>query len=206
MIVSIATAIIWIFYLQVFLMSYLRQTRASLLITMAGGKTSRARCIVSNMSSEPAFLVEVIAELEQNGTNLSMSVTDRIGFQPSADPEDTGSADASSAHGPVQSGGHVDVGSFQDIFSRAERQLNHKAEDFDHFRIIAVAATNQARGLIAAHRSFEIQNGRVTPVEVEASQVRSRRTRQKIKRVLERLQKEDWIEGLVSDEISIGRK
>ena len=78
-IVSIATAIIWIFYLQVFLMSYLRQTRASLLITMAGGKTSRARCIVSNMSSEPAFLVEVIAELEQNGTNLSMSVTDRIG-------------------------------------------------------------------------------------------------------------------------------
>lgn len=199
--VSVTTAFVWIFYLQIFLMSFMRQTRASLLITMSGPKSSNARCIISNMGSEPAFLVEVVAELEQGGENVSLSVSDRLEESP-ADSSDKGT---SSAHGPIQSGGYVDVGSFQDIFSRAAAKLQHDTEDFDHFRIIAVAATNQARGLIAAHRSFQIKDGRVTPLEVEAQQIRSRRKRRKIRKVLEELQHQDWVEGLVSDQISIER-
>lgn len=203
--VSLLTTVVWIAYLHVFLSSYRRQTRSSLLISREGARGLDSRCIIANMGSEPAFLMDVLAEFETEGKRFTASVVDRLELW----EQDQEPGEASSAQGPMESGGYVDVGSFGDVLTRAHRQF--QSHDFTNeivnLRLIAIAATNQARHLAAACRSFEFsfdEDGdvvQVVPVEAAAKQIRSRRKQKQIRRLLEGLQREAAIDSPVSDDL-----
>ena len=49
---SVAMLLVWIAYLQVFLISYRRQVRPKIVINRAAGSALNASCFVGNISSE----------------------------------------------------------------------------------------------------------------------------------------------------------
>ncbi|MFZ3584825.1 hypothetical protein ACOI1H_22120 [Loktanella sp. DJP18] len=61
---SAIMVVIWVAYLQVFLLSFQRQQRPDILINMGAGIGLKTRCFVSNLSLEPIYLLEVIVEVE----------------------------------------------------------------------------------------------------------------------------------------------
>ena len=56
---SIGTLLVWVIYLQIFVSSYRRQLRATLLITHGAGDGLEARCLLSNMSSGAVHVASV---------------------------------------------------------------------------------------------------------------------------------------------------
>src|SRR5690554_2505690 len=72
-----AMVVIWIAYLQVFLISFQRQHRPDIMINMGAGVGLKARCFVSNLSLEPIYLFEVIVEVKTGSGTYRSSVTDR---------------------------------------------------------------------------------------------------------------------------------
>lgn len=208
MLVSLLSTGVWIAYLHVFLSSYRRQTRSSLLISREGPHGLKGRCIISNMGSEPAFLMDVLAEFETEGTRFTASVVDRLElWERDEDPDSQ-----FCAVGPMESGGYLDFGSFEDILRRA--QITFESQDVTRdvlkVRLIAIAATSQARELVAACRSFEFDVGRddnvvrIRPVEISAQQIRSRRKRKKLGELLQRIQREETIDHSVGDDLVEG--
>ncbi|TCS62799.1 hypothetical protein EDD52_10894 [Primorskyibacter sedentarius] len=206
--VSLLSTCVWITYLHVFLSSYRRQTRSSLMISREGARDLKARCIVSNMGSEAAFLMDVLVEFETEGKKFTTSVIDRLELQGAeGDTSKTGSA-----QGPMASGSYVDIGSFEDILTRAHRQFDSAdfTRDILRTRLIAIAATSQARDLVAACRGFEFIFGtegsvvHVRPIEIAAKQIRSRRKRKSLRRLLEKIQRDEVLNRSVSPEL-IGR-
>lgn len=206
--VSVISTFVWIAYLHVFLASFKRQTRSSLLITRAGGRGTEGRCIVSNMGSEPAYLMDVLAEFDAGETRTTVSVVDRLELWDNGEDPVTGV----SAVGPIASGSYVDIGSFDNLFTRASKRCGSTDlfNQTDKVKLIAIAATSQARDLVAAYRSFEIapeqDDGtvRVYPVEVEATQIRSRRKRKKLSGLLAELQRKDVVNRDVLRDVSAG--
>lgn len=203
--VSLLSTGVWIAYLHVFLSSYRRQTRSSLLISREGAHGLKGRCVISNMGSEPAFLMDVLAEFETSDTRFTASVIDRAELR---DGESDGRQDVS-AQGPMQSGSHVDIGSFEDVLTRAKEKFHSEdfTRDVSTLRLIAIAATSQARDLAAACRCFEFvfdDDGKVTrvrPLDISSEQIRSRRKRKKLRELLERIQEEEVMDQSVSDDL-----
>ncbi|MFW8595295.1 hypothetical protein [Cribrihabitans neustonicus] len=210
LVVSLLTAFVWIAYLHVFVSSYQRQTRSSLLISGEGPHGLKGRCVISNMGSEPAFLMDVLAEFETADKKFTASVIDRAELWESEE----GTSDGISAQGPMLSGSYVDIGSFEDVLDRAKRKFN--SEDFTRnvstLRLIAIAATSQARDLAAACRCFEFvfddggDVSRIRPIEISAEQIRSRRKRRKLRSLLEEIQKDEVIDHSVSDDLIESRR
>ncbi|WP_339112853.1 hypothetical protein [Thioclava sp. GXIMD2076] len=202
--VSLLSTVVWIVYLNLFLSSYQRQKRSSILISRAGSNQMGAHCIVSNMGSEPAFLVDVLAEIATDERIITASVADRLeSWDEGASPSTTVSAE-----GPIESGGYTDIGTFEQLFDRVCRQseIENCAHRISHVNLIAIAATNQARELVAAHRSFEVNRSegrapRLHPVQVEAIQIRSRHKRKKLTAILKQMQDYQAIEGSVMGEL-----
>lgn len=203
--VSIVSTGVWIAYLNLFLTSYRRQTRSSILISRAGAQTYEGRCLVSNMGSEPAFLTDVLAEFKGEDGCRTISVVDRLELW----EQEESPINNISAEGPIASGEYVDIGSFAEIFKRAEKKLGgcSSIDGSEQVNLIAIAATNQARDLIAASRTFKLvrpeENGmmKVQPTEVEAKQIRSRSKRKSLKRILGELQTRDSVERAVSGDL-----
>ncbi|MGK7755684.1 MULTISPECIES: hypothetical protein [unclassified Roseovarius] len=189
--VSLMTAIIWLVYLHIFLSGYIQQRRSSILINRGGGPDMQARCLVSNMGAQPAYLLDVLASLGTGDDINVSSVIDREELR----KEELEQPTKVTGQGPIPSGGYVDIGTFGDVARRA----GHSAEDGNLedrcLKLVAVCATNQANHVVAAVREFDLHAAdggvRLVPRKLEARQIRSRRLRKKITSMLERLARKD---------------
>jgi len=205
-VVSLLTILVWVAYLNIFLASFKRQTRSSLLITRAGARDLSGRCIVSNMGSEPAYLMDVLAELETGERHQTFSAADRLELW----DRDSVPEQGVSAIGPVASGSYVDLGTFDDILTRGSKRLGEGGhlDETTCLKLIVIAATSQARDIVAAYRTFEFSRDegsgqvRVLPVEIEAEQVRSRRQKRKLRELLRELQRNEVIERDILPEVT----
>ncbi|QPM92393.1 hypothetical protein [Pseudooceanicola algae] len=186
---SLATTFVWLVYLNIFLQGYIQQRRSSLLINRGGGETTEARCLISNMGAEPAYLLDVLVSLDGQDGPVVASVVDRNELR----REEVTTPAELTGQGPIPSGGFVDIGSFQDVIDRARGHLGREVDPGSGLKLVAVAATNQARNIAAAVREFEVEAEEgtfyVTPCSVDARQIRSRRERRRITSVLGALQK-----------------
>lgn len=188
---SLATTIVWLVYLHIFLSGYIQQRRSSILINRGGGPDMKARCLVSNMGAQPAYLLDVLASLDTGDAPAVASVVDRQELR----KEELDQPANVTGQGPIPSGGYVDIGSFEDVARRA----GHSAEDADLqdrcLKLVAVCATNQANHVVAAVREFDLvprdEGVRLAPRKLEARQIRSRRLRRKITSMLETLERKD---------------
>ena len=185
---SLTTTVVWLVYLHIFLSGYIQQRRSSILINRGGGQDMQARCLVSNMGAQPAYLLDVLASLD-TGENVEVSsVVDREELR----KEELEQPTNVTGQGPIPSGGYVDIGTFKDVARRA----GHSGDETDLqnrcLKLMAVCATNQANHVVAAVREFDMdaegERVRLKPHKLEARQIRSRRLRKKITSMLEKLE------------------
>lgn len=170
-----AMVLIWLVYLHLFLVGFIRQRRTVLHIDRGAAKDENARCIVTNMGSEPAYLVAVVAELVRDDRCDRVLVTDRDEIS----PENVGRPLEKTNQGPLASGEAVDIGSFWALVERARLRLglDFTAADLDAMIVTAVAASNQAQRLEAGWKRFNIvKDGEVPRFEPDRVLTRQIRT------------------------------
>ncbi|RBI85693.1 hypothetical protein DRV85_08165 [Rhodosalinus halophilus] len=186
--VSLLTVAVWVAYLQVFLMSYLRQRTPVILISTGASSDEQARCIVSNMSSEPIYLIDVLAEVTlDDGARQSAQVTERdeLDFGDVARPIER------TNQGPLASGDFVDIGSFSEVLHRVEKRsgLEDVMARVTGMTLTAAAASGRASKIVAACRSYSArraEDGRLSfaPHRLMARQLRHGRRRRRVLRQL----------------------
>ncbi|MGC0225622.1 hypothetical protein [Pseudooceanicola nitratireducens] len=185
---SLTTTVVWLVYLHVLLKGFRDQRRSSLLINRGGGEDLDARCLVSNMGAQPAYLLDVLAGIETKDGPGVASVVDRQELR----REELERPTEMTGQGPLPSGGYVDIGSFRDILDRAGYDLSNGRSPQATLKLVSVAATNQASQMVAAVREFDVWEDGATitvrPRTLEARQVRSRSARRRVRSVLEKLQ------------------
>jgi len=108
-ITGVGTLIVWIIYLQVFVTSYRRQLRATMLITRGPGLGLEARCFLSNMSSGPIYVATIQVELEYAEGSVVCPVTDVV------DLDAAGGQQSQTRQGPLRDGETRDIGSFEQL-------------------------------------------------------------------------------------------
>lgn len=185
---------IWMTYLQVFVSSYRRQTRAGILINMGSGEGIESRCLVSNMSTGPVYLQTILLDLDMPDGRLRCPVTELDGIEEWETPSEI---NLWTRQGPLDAGSVRDMGPFRVLIDHALRsqpqdwQEAH-ADAWERLRgfEVRVMAIYAAEDLpVGAERSFRIRRsgGQIAlcPEAAAARQIRSRRERRAMQRALE---------------------
>lgn len=181
------SAVVWIAYLQLFYLSFKRQRESMIMIQRGAAEDDRARFIVTNLGTEPIYIIAVLAEVTIGGERHVASVTDRdeVAFETLENPLQQ------TNQGPLKSAEFRDIGCIRDLIARACRRLSLKGEaDVDEIEVVIAAAAGHARDLIVARRRFvrptDDSGARVyAPTSLLSRQVRTRRSRKKVLRQID---------------------
>ena len=154
-IVNTAMLIVWIVYLNIFLVSYLRQRRQCILITQGAGTGLSARCFVSNLGLEPIYIVDVLVTLTGPELQHTINVTDRIHLE----DKDLENPREATNQGPMRTGDHSNIGEFAKLVDRAmvAAPENFHLETVNSVSVTVVAATAARGSLIGARRTYALE-------------------------------------------------
>ncbi|UTF59172.1 hypothetical protein [Gilvimarinus sp. DA14] len=175
---------IWLIYLQFFYFSYRRSNRPFMIIHQAQGDGPEAPCLFVNMSKEPIHVQSIVAYLDTGEGLRSCFITD---YQRHS-PEDT-KAGEGLREGPIQPGGYLVLGSFNDIFSchpeiGGERGNDHQALNGRKLEICVAVTHGPSEHLIGARRVFRIcQTEKATTLQAHSIYTEQLTSRRKCKDV-----------------------
>lgn len=173
---GVGMLLVWVVYLQVFISSYRRQLRATLLIARGVGDGLEARCFLSNMSSGPVYVQSVIITLETAEGTL---------IRPATDIQDgEGSPIERTRQGPLQPGGIRDIGSFRSLICHAFEAADDQAE-IVRAMVIEILGVYGSEDLpVGARRRFVLTKTqgriRLQGDTIETQQIRKRRERRRL--------------------------
>lgn len=181
---GLVSAVVWLGYLQILYLGFARQRQAVVMIHHGAAEDDRARCTVSNMGTEPIYVMALLAKLTIDGKTVNATVTDReeLAF------EDLETPISRTTQGPLKSGEYMDVGSFSDLIWRAQQRNGvSDASLTDEIEVSVVAASGHASKLVVANRTFQRRkddDGAVhfIPTSVLTKQIRGPWTRRKLLR------------------------
>lgn len=195
-VLNLAMLLVWIAYLQVFVSSYRRQRRATILINVGGGSGLDARCLVSNMSQGTIYVRSLLLDLTTRDGTSSHSVT-----EPEGQEDWTGPTDLKlwTRQGPIDPGGIRDMGPFGamlDHVVRTKHAQNERSVSADLSAIVQVRVTVVAQYgpedlMVAAEQTYAVNrlnsSPRLVPQATTSRQIRSRRERARLRERLERM-------------------
>jgi len=185
--------VVWLLYLQLFLLSFRRQRRCKILITVGGHARPEARCLITNMSAEPVYILAIVAEVSTGEERWSRSITEYELQDEAHPPVDSGQM---TRQGPLRTGEFRDIGSFSDLLQRARhahgdwKSSDRVADEHQpaELTLTVIAAHNSEDVLAGARRCFmlpvEEETAQVRPKTPEAQQIRGRWARRRLKRHL----------------------
>ncbi len=207
---NVSMLLVWLTYLQIFLAGYRRARRAKIMINRGGGTDSNARCLLSNMSAEPVFVLSIDARVEAEGMVLArQQLTDLEQIDHAAEEREPFRM---FMQGPLHAGQSIDIGSFEDLLNEvatavplaplasppageereaaAGRGVGRDAlwRRADTLEITVTAAYGPDDLLVGARRSFRMRwtNGRICmwPASVATEQIRSWVARRRLSKAL----------------------
>ena len=183
---DIGMMLIWLVYLQVFVISFRRSNRTAIHIGMAAADDADARCLVTNMGTAPVYLLGVTADMECGETVERVLVTDRLELR----RDSLSNLRERTTQGPLAPGEARDIGSFRDLAERAALRLGHEiqVENCRSMTLTAVLATQQASDLEGGYKTFDLEwvGDRVvfSSPDVLTRKVRGWRRRRRLRRLL----------------------
>ncbi len=185
--VSMISAVVWIFYLQIFLLSFLRQRRPEILISRGAGVGMEARCFIANLGFEPIYVSQLLISIQTPEGKRDAAITDRevMTEEQQRDPRQA------TNQGPLKSGDSFDAGSFTDLLRQALRAAG-AAEDVkvESFNITVVGIHAASAAFVGATRHFDVidRNGwsEIQPDDLATRQIRSFLGRRRLRRKLQR--------------------
>lgn len=168
--------VVWLAYFQLLYLGFRNTQRASILISIAGGPQPTAECILANLSREPIYVEAVALSVEGEGGASVRSLSD---LQMDATRTDVRSG---AMQGPLGSGEMIMLGSFRDLLLRA----NCEQSGCVRFTLTAIGTYSGGDRLVAAEREFLLTDGILRSTSLGARQLRSRRDRRRMRRLLRR--------------------
>lgn len=192
-IAGVATLGLWAIYLQLLLSSYLEGRRAKILINRGGTPTLDGHCLVANMSAKAIFIDAVLLDLTaaagQDKRHFSYSLSNLTFDDDGSDPR------VRLFQGPLDAAEHVDLGSFRALITRMSPPGFDRFETIEDIRITIVATYASEDSPVAAERIFDIIGGQselvLSPRSYAAHQLRSRKARQRIRRTMQSLHRNE---------------
>lgn len=162
---SLATVVIWMVYLHLFWTDFRRRSRPSLIIHHATGQSPQATCLFVNMSKEPVHVQCIIARVSGPQGDTTHYLTEYSRFS----PED-GAVQARLREGPIQAGGYLVLGTFEDIILGRDVGLEQdgsgmgedmldaeKLMDVQRLEICVAVTHGQIDRPIGARRTFFVE-------------------------------------------------
>lgn len=191
-VVNLGMFFVWVAYLQVFLMTYIRARRPRVIINRARGTDLDSLCMVSNMSQEPIYAQTVYCTVRRTDGECSATITDREILQEAGRGE---RPDGVTSQGPLSRGEFMTIGTFRNLLTTTLEQsedcagsLEEVSDTITGFEIMVVSAFGGDDLEIAAKRAFRIDTDRtpwaVVPERPETEQVSSRSERKQIRRMI----------------------
>lgn len=172
--VSVVTALVWIFYLQLFLLSYMRQRRPEILISRGAGVGLDARCFIANLGLEPIYVSQLLMSVWIDDTRCDAAVTDREAMtdEQARDPR------LATNQGPLKSGDSYDAGSFGELVGRALRSSGLPEDaTVERLEVMVVALHAASATYFGAVRRYDVirreSHYDIVPVGLETRQLRS---------------------------------
>ncbi|MBY4898269.1 hypothetical protein [Cupriavidus sp. AU9028] len=183
---SVGTLLVWVIYLQVFVHSYRRQLRATLLITRGPGDGLASSCFLTNMSSGPVYVLSVFVTLETSDGTVVRSATN---IQ-DADSEGLSRPLERTRQGPLQPGGIRDIGSFQRLMGHALQEADSRSERIQAITVVVLGTYGSEDLPVGARRRFLLTRTEdrleLHACKVDTEQVRKRSERRKLLEDLQR--------------------
>lgn len=184
--VAAVSAVIWLIYLQLFLVGFLRQRRPEILVSRGAGAGMEARCFIANLGFEPIYVSQLLMSVRTPDGRLDAAITDRESMteEQMRDPKHA------TNQGPLKSGDSFDAGSFDDLVRRALRAAGGDEEaEVRGFELTVVALHAASAAFIGAVRQYDVmeREGRreVVPIGLETRQIRSPLGRRILRRRLQ---------------------
>lgn len=183
---NLAMVLIWVVYLQIFLVSHRRQSRSVIHIDLSLAEGSCSRCLVTNLSSGAVYVQGIAADLGRDGQTSRIVVTEReeVSEDDVADPM------ARTNRGTLQPGQTVDIGSLDDLIRRAQIRLDEvwAFDEIESVTITVVGIAGQAERIIGAAKEFRIEHKAsavfFTPQNILTRQIYPRQTRKRFNSLL----------------------
>ena len=179
---AVATAAIWIIYLQLILSGMRHQRRTEILILVGGGRGIAARCFVANLGMDPVYITSVTVRLHYDHTSETRDITDVQGVG------DDAPAWQRTLQGPMKSGDSRAIGTLEDLLGPALEAAGLSLEAIRHFDLQVAAFTASDSEIVAAERGFRLEHSGegvgVRPLTIETRQIRSLFARKRIRRQL----------------------
>ena len=171
--ISFAMLIVWILYLQFFLMTYVRQRRSKIIINKVAGSSHKSHCFISNMSAETIYISVIKVTLQNPDDEWVAYITD---FEEVSDSSDKRPAEMT-YQGPMGTGAFYDLGSYESIVSSVQKRTEApkdilKQDDFS-MEIKVLGFYGSERLPVAAYRNFTYDKGEMRPATPQTFQVRS---------------------------------
>ncbi|MBM9593213.1 hypothetical protein [Roseitranquillus sediminis] len=184
-IMALVSALIWLVYLQIFLLSYVRQRRPEMLISMGAGIGLDARCFIANLGLEPIYISQLLMRVSTEDGEHEAATTDRQDMteEQMKDPKNA------TNQGPLSSGKSFDAGSFREL-TRQVLRANSLDEDTPMVRLeLTVVAMNASSAMLfAARRRYDMIDVRgqqlLEPQTLSTEQIRSIFQRRRLRRQL----------------------
>ncbi|MFP4313734.1 MAG: hypothetical protein ACLFR0_05335 [Alphaproteobacteria bacterium] len=183
---NITMLLVWVFYLQIFFLTFMRQRRSKILINRATGKDILSHCLICNMSAEPIYVSNIIISMKNDHGEWLGSVTDIE----ASSMEDEIVATQLTYQGPLASGEFFDLGSFQKLLQNASKLNGATDEVLDKdshltIEIIIIGIYGSEKRAVGASRLFEYtKDGTLIPQSFDTKQMRSYWTRHKLRSYL----------------------
>ncbi len=185
--IGLLTGVVWLAYLHIIWLNFRRQRQPVILINRSVSQDENAHCLVTNMGSEPIYLMEIMAWIVTDDKKYNVKVTEReeVALDKVENPL------SQTNQGPIRSGDFVDIGSFLDLLRRAETRIGveglfHKVRQMD---LTVAAADGHAKHLVASRRKFKVERKEEKPYfipeQLMTDQIRNRFQRRKIAALLE---------------------
>lgn len=184
-IAAVASAVVWLVYLQILVGGIRRNKRAWLSINQGAGDGLNAHVLISNLSNEPVYLRDILMSVKDGETTKRAFITERAEYS----REDLDDALSGTLQGPLQGGDYRSLGELREIFSRAGMSSEPEdVEKIDEIEFVAFGATHTTAGACKRYRLTQDKNGNT---KIEPTRMQTRRlSRWRCRRIARRAAKQ----------------
>lgn len=185
---DILFVLIWAFYLQLFFRDMRRRNRPFMIIHHAQGNDPEALCLFVNMSKDPIHVQCVVAFIVGPHGRVTRYVTD---YRRLHDERDIG---ATLREGPIQPGGYLVLGTFEDILlgrqSEEDRQDDrHDLHGYEQLQLCVAVTHGPSEHHIGVRRTFAIEHHQneiaIRAYSIYTEQLVTRRKRKVVRKWVE---------------------
>lgn len=186
-VVSVISAVIWLVYLQIFLVGFLRQRRPEIIVSRGAGSGMEAHCFIANLGLEPVYVSQLLMSVDTPDGRLEAAISDREG----GPEEHTRTPREATYQGPLKSGDSYDAGSFGELMQRVLRRSGHPEDTrITSLEITVVALSAATAAFIGAVRRYDViereGGAEIVPERLSTRQIRGPFARHRLRARLQR--------------------